>query len=273
MRAPEPLAFRSLAAVACEQPLLATPARIRNGQTQLPLIKSQPERVIACVLANRYIAAMAETQEAPFTQLLTDQHTVIFGGSSGIGKATAKAHLSCAGRATLVSRSEAKLAAAAQDLNAPDRVSTASVDMMDEGAVKAFFGAQANESIDHLVITASSAVHGRFAELETEPVRGMFDSKFWGPYVVAREALPKLRDAGSITFFSGVLSRRPGLNCSGLGAVNCAVEGLTYALALELGPRLRVNCCSPGMVRTEATAACRTTSVKPCTARRASHCP
>jgi NAD(P)-dependent dehydrogenase (short-subunit alcohol dehydrogenase family) len=37
-----------------------------------------------------------------------------------------------------------------------------------------------------------------------------------------------------------------------LGAVNAAVEGLTRGLALELGPRLRVNCCSPGMVRTDA---------------------
>jgi NAD(P)-dependent dehydrogenase (short-subunit alcohol dehydrogenase family) len=63
-----------------------------------------------------------------------------------------------------------------------------------------------------------------------------------------------MSDGGSITFFSGVLSRRPGLNCSGLGAVNSAVEGLARSLALELGPRLRVNCCSPGMVRSEAYA-------------------
>ena len=48
-----------------------------------------------------------------------------------------------------------------------------------------------------------------------------------------------------------MLSRRPGLNCSGLGAVNSAVEGLTRGLALELGPQIRVNCISPGMVRTD----------------------
>ena len=44
------------------------------------------------------------------------------------------------------------------------------------------------------------------------------------------------------------------MNCSALGAVNAAVEGLTRGLALELGPRLRVNCIAPGMVRTEAYA-------------------
>lgn len=44
------------------------------------------------------------------------------------------------------------------------------------------------------------------------------------------------------------------MNCTGLGAVNSAVEGLTRGLALELGPKTRVNCCSPGMVSTEAYA-------------------
>ena len=72
------------------------------------------------------------------------------------------------------------------------------------------------------------------------------------PYGVAKAALDKLNDGGSITFFSGVLSRRPGMNCSGLGALNGAIESLCYGLALELGPRLRVNCVSPGMVRFDA---------------------
>lgn len=44
------------------------------------------------------------------------------------------------------------------------------------------------------------------------------------------------------------------MNCSGLGAVNGAVEALTRSLALELGPALNVNCMSPGMVRSDAYA-------------------
>ena len=44
------------------------------------------------------------------------------------------------------------------------------------------------------------------------------------------------------------------MNCSGLGAVNGAVESLAQALALELGPTHRVNCVSPGMIRSEAYA-------------------
>ena len=41
------------------------------------------------------------------------------------------------------------------------------------------------------------------------------------------------------------------MNCTPLVAGNGAVEALTKALALELGPRLRVNCFSPGYYDTE----------------------
>ena len=114
--------------------------------------------------------------------------------------------------------------------------------------------AEALPTIDHLVISASSAAHGAFVDLPEANLRTMFDAKFFGPYSVAKATVPKLRAGGSITLFSGVLSRRPGLNCSGLGAVNGAVEALARSLALELGPNLRVNCMSPGMVRSEAYA-------------------
>jgi NAD(P)-dependent dehydrogenase (short-subunit alcohol dehydrogenase family) len=54
--------------------------------------------------------------------------------------------------------------------------------------------------------------------------------------------------------FSGALSRRPGTGSSLLGMANAAIESLTKALALELAPRLRANCISPGLTRTEAFA-------------------
>ncbi len=189
---------------------------------------------------------------APFAKRMQGEHVHIVGGGSGIGFAVAEAVVANGGRVTLSSRDAGKLAMAAGKLGGAPAAVGLPFDMTDENAVKSAFATQPDSSIDHLVISASSAVHGRFDMLETEPVRGMFDAKFFGPYVTAREALPKLKEGGSITLFSGVLSRKPGMNCSGLGAVNSAVEGLTRALALELGPRLRVNCCSPGMVRSEA---------------------
>ena len=102
------------------------------------------------------------------------------------------------------------------------------------------------------MISASSTAYGTFAELPTEELSRMFSAKFTGPYVTAREVLPSLAEGGSITFFSGALSRRPSAGATGLGAVNAAVEALSKGLALELAGRARVNCISPGMVATEA---------------------
>ncbi|MEO1193875.1 MAG: SDR family oxidoreductase [Pseudomonadota bacterium] len=178
------------------------------------------------------------------------QLAVVVGGGSGIGRAMVERLVGLGGAAIIASRSADKLARVAEEIG--PAVTARPLDMTDTGAVEAW--AEALPEVDHLVISASSAAHGPFRDLPMEDLRGMFEAKFFGPYQVAKAVLPKLRAGGSLTFFSGVLSRRPGANCSGLGAVNGAVESLTYALALELGPDLRVNCVSPGMVRSEAYA-------------------
>jgi len=185
---------------------------------------------------------------------LDGKTALVVGGGSGIGRATAALVLARGGEVRIAGRSEEKLAAALEGFDAGERAGSLCFDMTDNAATEEGLSRIEDASIDALIVTASSAVHGPFAALAVEDAQAMFQSKFWGPYRLAKAALPKLRDGGSITFFSGVLSRRPGINCSALGAVNAAVEGLTRGLALELGPHLRVNCIAPGMVRTEAYA-------------------
>ncbi|MEM8915373.1 MAG: SDR family oxidoreductase [Pseudomonadota bacterium] len=192
---------------------------------------------------------MIKEQVQQVTGAMNGKTVAIVGGGSGIGRAIAQAVSSQGGKTVLSSRTVSKLHEVASSL---DDAMVVPVDMTDSPAVERW--AASVPMIDHLVISASSAAHGSFAELDEGALRTMFDAKFFGPYRVAKAALSKLKDGGSITFFSGVLSRRPGMNCSGLGAVNGAVESLIYGLALELGPRLRVNCVSPGMIISDAYA-------------------
>ncbi|MEM7208828.1 MAG: SDR family oxidoreductase [Pseudomonadota bacterium] len=179
---------------------------------------------------------------------LNDKTILIVGGGSGIGRAIAEESSALGADVIIASRSKDKLRTVAAEIGS--NVQTSPMDMTDEDDVKVW--AAALPTIDYLVISASSAVHAPFASSETAPLRHMFDAKFFGPYVTAREVIPKMRSGGAIMLFSGVLSRRPGQNCSGLGAVNGAVEAMTRGMALELGPDVRVNCMSPGMVRSEA---------------------
>lgn len=177
------------------------------------------------------------------------QTVAVVGGGSGIGKAVAKMAAAAGAEIVVSSRDQTKLDATIAEIGAGRAVA---MDMTDASSVASW--AESISALDHLVISASSAAHGRFADLPEADLRRMFDAKFFGPYAVAKAALGRMRPGGSITLFSGVLSRRPGMNCSGLGAVNGAVEALARSLALELGPNLRVNCLSPGMVRSEAYA-------------------
>jgi NAD(P)-dependent dehydrogenase (short-subunit alcohol dehydrogenase family) len=178
----------------------------------------------------------------------------VIGGSSGIGLAIAKEVLLAGGSVTIGARKAERLTVARAGLGQPDRILARVVDMNSPASLAAFLAPFDEGALDALVITASEVAHGSFADTDPEAVAMMVASKVLGPYRAARAALPKMAKGGSITFCSGVLTRRPGRNAAGLSAANAAVEGLGRALALELGPDVRVNVLSPGMTRTDAYA-------------------
>ncbi|MCC5963613.1 MAG: SDR family oxidoreductase [Rhodobacteraceae bacterium] len=151
----------------------------------------------------------------------------------------------------LAGRSADRLEAARRSLGAAAPAGVVAFDMTDAEQLRRAVSQLPAGGIDHLVTTAASATRGPFADRPVSELRAMFDAKFWGPYGLARAALPHVRGGGAIVLFSGVLSRRPGINCAALGAACAAVEALTRGLALEHSQRLRVNCIAPGMVRTE----------------------
>ncbi|MCC5971286.1 MAG: SDR family oxidoreductase [Pararhodobacter sp.] len=181
-------------------------------------------------------------------QDLFGRTALIAGGSSGMGRAVAGLFVARGAEVVLTGRCAQKVQRATGELGTVAR--PLPFDISDTAQIDTALSTLPDDAIDHLIITAGHVTHGPFHEQDVSEVRQMFDSKFWGAYTLCRAALPKMRAGGSIVLVSGVLSRRPGLNCAGLGAVCAALEGLARGLALELGPRLRVNCVAPGMVRT-----------------------
>ena len=164
-----------------------------------------------------------------------------------MGLAIAKEAVDRGADVTVAGRSQAKLDDARQAI-AGD-VATSTVDVSDEESVKRLFSQIG--SFDHLVVTGSSVRTGPLRELSLADARASMDSKFWGQYMAARYA--QIRPKGSITLFSGILSRRPSAGLASLAAINAAVEALGRALAVELAP-VRVNVVSPGTTDTPAYA-------------------
>ncbi|MBS0658217.1 MAG: SDR family oxidoreductase [Verrucomicrobia bacterium] len=166
---------------------------------------------------------------------------VVVGGSAGMGLAIARKALGGGAEVTIAARSAEKLDRARQTLGGGVRAQV--VDTTDEATVVELF--RAAGEIDYLLIPGTALRLGPWRTMPVEDVLFSLRGKFVGPFLCARHA--RLRPGGSITFWSGILSRRPGQNDAVLAAVNAAVEGMTRALARDLAP-LRVNCISPGMV-------------------------
>ena len=171
---------------------------------------------------------------------LKNKTVVVIGGSSGMGLAVAEKSARSAARVVIASRSQEKLKAAAAQIGGD--VHWQVVDTTDEVSVSDLF--ERLGTVDHLVIPGSSVKTGALRELPLADGLFTMQSKFWGPYLCAKHAC--INPNGSITLFSGILSRRPGLNDAVLASVNAAVEAMGRALAKDLAP-VRVNVISPGM--------------------------
>lgn len=156
---------------------------------------------------------------------------IIIGGTSGIGKAIASHFDNGCNIVHVASRQTG-------------------LDISDEQSIHCYF-----ESIgpfDHLIITAgSSAPAGKLIDVNVELAKQAFDTKFWGSIQAAKHAARYLKPEGTITFTTGMLSRKVVANTYVKTTINAALESMTKVLAKELAP-IRVNAVSPGLTMTEA---------------------
>ena len=173
---------------------------------------------------------------------LSQKKALVIGGGSGMGLAIAAAAFREDANVSLAGRSESRLQEAAAKIGSA--VEWHPVDFTDEASVKQLF--VSTGTIDHLVISGSEVRTGPLKDLPVADARYSMDSKFFGPYLAAKEA--QINSGGSIILFSGILSRRPDKGSPILASINAAVETLGKALAVEFAP-IRVNVISPGMTR------------------------
>ena len=172
-------------------------------------------------------------------------HTVIVGGSSGIGLATARHLAASGGTVTITGRDETRLAQAARQV---PQAKAIRMDATDASALRGQFAAIG--SFDHLVLALGSRRGiGPFASVDLDDVKRGFEEKVYAHFATAQAALPFIRPTGSITFVAAVSAHAAAPGTSGIGAANAAVAALVPVLAAELRP-IRVNGVSPGVIDT-----------------------
>lgn len=179
------------------------------------------------------------------------------GSSRGIGRGVAE-HLGRAGARLVVhARSFDALAdvrAALESVGAEVLCVTGDVRSEDDLAAAAAAIAERFGRLDGVVANVGGAALGALAELELDRFRRQLDLNLTSAFATVRAAYPLLRAAnGAAVLVSATATTSATPLFGAYGAAKAGVEHLTRSLAAEWGPEVRVNCISPGLVRTEGS--------------------
>lgn len=120
------------------------------------------------------------------------------------------------------------------------------VDLRDAASVAAMY--REVGELDAVVCTAGKVPFAPLGELtEAKYLEGLGD-KLLGQVRLVQEGMATLRDRGSFTLITGILTEQPIFAGACASMVNGAVEGYVRAAAIELPRGMRINAVSPNVL-------------------------
>lgn len=180
------------------------------------------------------------------------EKVLIWGGSGGIGAATARILAQQGHALHLVGRDETRLAALARELGAE----TSRADVEDDAAFDRVMSAVGGP-LCGLVYAVGSINLRPLARLKAADFAHDFRLNAAGAALAVQAALPALKafdGVASVVLFSSVAVGQGFAAHASVSMAKGAVEGLTRALAAELAPRVRINAIAPSLTDTPLAA-------------------
>jgi NAD(P)-dependent dehydrogenase (short-subunit alcohol dehydrogenase family) len=192
-----------------------------------------------------------------------DRAALITGGSSGIGLAIARVLGQEGYGLTLSARRPEKLEAAADGLRA-DGLDVLAVpgNLTDEQAIKDAVAAHRERwgRLDVLINNAGLGIGGTVADTETKKLDLQLDVNLRAVYLVARESIPMLKEAGAehgkalMINTASIAGKHGQAFLPAYSATKFGVVGLSQALHRELmGDGIQVTALCPAFVATPMT--------------------
>ena len=189
-----------------------------------------------------------------------NQHAIITGGSSGIGKATAKLLAAQGAHVSIIARHTDRLSAARDEIEqsragAGQRIRAYSADVsVNAEALRAVNAACADNGAPDIVITSAGMVHpGLFADADVEWFEKTMQLNYLGTVYTIKAALPAMleRRRGHITMISSGAGVLGVYGYTTYSPTKFALRGLAQALRSELKPSgIRISVVYPSDVDT-----------------------
>ena len=182
---------------------------------------------------------------------LAGKIAVITGGSSGIGRATARRFVEEGAYVFIVGRRQAELDATKAEIGRNVSTIRANITDLDDldhvfAQVKAEKGA-----LDILVASAGSVERQPISAATPEHFDQIFSGNARGAYFTVAKALPIFNDGGAIVLVSSGMHLKGFPDFGAYAGVKAALRSFVRSWAAELKDRgIRVNTISPGMIET-----------------------
>ena len=191
------------------------------------------------------------------SDLLHGQVALVTGGGTGLGRVIAQQLAEAGADLLLAARNVERLEQAAAEIRAATgrRVETAFVNIRDRQAVEAL-GARARDAfgqIDMLINNAGGQFPQRARDFTPKGWNAVIETNLTGTWNMIQVFGNQMLDGrgGSITTIIAVIGRGfPGI--AHTSAARAGLLELTKSLAIEWGPKVRLNCIAPGPIQTEA---------------------
>ncbi|PLX99886.1 MAG: short-chain dehydrogenase [Desulfuromonas sp.] len=176
---------------------------------------------------------------------------VVTGGAQGIGRGIAKRLLAEGMTVVLADMDNEALAETAAEFG-PQAVPIRT-DVADEAAVSALFDQVRSRCgrLDALINNAGLTGWPRvpIEQLVLEQWNRMLAVNLTGAFLCCKHGVPLLRESGgSIVNIASTRTLQSEANTEPYSASKGGLVALTHALAVSLGPQIRVNCVSPGWI-------------------------
>jgi NAD(P)-dependent dehydrogenase (short-subunit alcohol dehydrogenase family) len=182
----------------------------------------------------------------------SDQTVVVTGGSRGIGRQICEGFAASGARVFTCSRRPPETPFSS------DAIQCESVDVRDPEATEAWLArcAEPGGGIDVLINNAGGAPAVDAATASPRLITKILELNLHAPLILSSQVHAHMIDnehGGVIVNIVSISSVRPTPTGAAYGAAKAGLMNATTSLAVEWGPRIRVNCVVAGLVETELT--------------------